>query len=182
MKKLVFGIVMFCGALLTGCAPSQLGTGQGNPIPVNDARIADVPTGGIWYIKVPGPVGLIDLRTRNSDLRALYQLNSDVRVGVSKSASVIWFSQTDVRAPEAWGVELVNQTGVREIRDVESDGSYSYGDRLELTFAVRIPADAPQGPHFIQATVISRSDATKTANVPFAVNIGTPSNGSTSSN
>jgi hypothetical protein len=182
MKKLVFGIVMLFGALLTGCAPSQLGTGQSNPIPVSDARIADVPTGGVWYIKVPGPVGLIDLRTRNNDLRSLYQLQGDVRVGVSKSASVIWFSQTDVRAPEDWGVELVSQTGVREIRDVESDGSYSYSDRLELTFAVRIPADAAQGPHFIQASLISRGDGTKTANVPFAVNIGIPSNGSASSN
>jgi hypothetical protein len=182
MKKLAVGLVVLFGALLTGCAPSQLGTGQSNPIPVNDARIASVPTGGTWYIKVPGPVGLIDLRTRNNDLRSLYQLSSDVRVGVSKSASVLWFSQTDVRAPSDWGVELVGQTGVRDIRDVESDGSYSYGDRLELTFAVRIPTDAKEGPHFIQASLISRSDGTKTANVPFAVNIGGLADGSASSN
>jgi hypothetical protein len=173
MKKLVFGIVMFCGALLTSCAPSQLGTGQSNPITLDDLLTATVPTGGTWYVKVSGPVGLIDLRTRNMDMKSLFTSRDDVRLGASKSTSVRWFSQTDVTAPSDWGVELVAQNGTREVKDVDADGSYSALDSLDLIFAVRVPQNAKQRLSLISVQLVSRSDGTKTASVPFIVNIGT---------
>lgn len=171
-KNLLVGFIALV-ASLTGCAPSVLGTQQANPIRTNDLRTATVPKSGTWYVKVPGPVGLIALGTRNQELGPLFTTNNSVKAGDVKSTAVLWFSQIDVRVPEGWALELVGQTAVRTVEEVDGR-SYSFFDDVDLTFAVRVPQDAVSGLYSVVANLVPRSDATKTTRVPFVINVGAP--------
>ncbi len=183
MKKLAFGIVMFCGALLTGCAPSILGESAFNPIITTEVQPAIVTPGSVLYIKNQdsGAIALIDRRTRDAELSKLYSMPGDLRVGNVKFAPVYWVSADDWIAPPGWGFELVSQTAAREVLEAgkpESLGPgygslvlYTLQDRLDLVFAVRVPKDAELGEQSIVARVVSKSDKTLNTFVELFVKV-----------
>jgi hypothetical protein len=173
MKKLVFGIVMFCGALLTGCAPSVVGGSAFNPIKTDIDKPAVVTAGSTWYVKVDDLLTIlaVDLKVRDQDMDGLFQSRSDISVGNKKEKNVNWVALEDkLLLQEGWGMELVSQVGTREIAEVGTT-SYQFRDHLDLIFAIRVPADAEPRLYPILASVKGVSGTKKAIPVIFGVQV-----------
>jgi hypothetical protein len=173
MKKLIVGIVMLFGALLTGCAPSVLGGSAFNPIKTDLKTPAVVTAGSTWYVKVEDPlaVSAVDLKTQDQDLEGLFQTRNDISVGNKREKNVNWVALEDtLLLQEGWGVELVSQIGSREIAEVGTT-SYQFYDHLDLIFAIRIPASAEPREYTVLTSIRALSGAKKAIPVIFSVKV-----------
>jgi hypothetical protein len=173
MKKLIVGIVMLCGAFLTGCAPSVVGGSAFNPIKTNLDTPAVVTAGSTWYVKVDDlrTILAVDLKVRDQDLEGSFQSQSDISVGNKREKNVNWVALEDkLLLQEGWGVELVSQVGSREISEVGTT-SYGFRDHLDLVFAIRVPADAEPNLYPILASIRGLSGAKKAIPVIFSVKV-----------
>ncbi len=167
------GLLVFVTFLFNACAPSIPGSSRYTPIDAREANQISITAGPEWFAKTVGPSRLISLKTRNGSLNELIK-REDAKKGTVKSTSVNWFKIQDIKAPIGWVIELVVQTGIREIADADDDGSYSYFDRAELTWLVKAPPATAAGNYPLLITVASRDDAEKNAGVFLSAKITTP--------
>jgi hypothetical protein len=161
----------FIVVLLTACVPSASGSSRFSPIDATPDNHARVTPGKEWFITVKASGGLVNLSTFDAVFTPF--TSNEVRLGATKRSNVNWLSVAGVSVPPDWQAELVSQQATRTITEVGSI-TINLESALELTFAIKIPANTQPDNYLVLMFMTSKDKPTEVLPVPIEIEVFQP--------
>lgn len=142
MRQIFIVLLVF----LSACAPAQLGGSVFSPFE-EDKGMVSISGPGVWFVKSESMKFNVPLSIRNRAFADAKFGYDEIQLGAKKSATVEWLKLESPVTPANWTLELARQEVTRSIVDVDEDRSYSFQDRLSVTFKLTISNGTLPGPY-----------------------------------